>query len=151
MFLEKLKAGIKNSKELPFLGEKIRLRLLSEAEIQKCRTDAKRYADENGLDEESKDIEDVLRQLFTALSDEDGKPCAKNMDSFRELLTRVEREFLVEEYLLLEQECLPSVPGMDKAEFEEILAEVKKSPDSVMNASNIGTLRRLIRYLDSQR
>lgn len=150
MILEKLKAGMKNSKSVDFHGETLKVRLLSEAEILQCRLDTMAFAKKRELDDESQAIENALRQIFVAFSDMDGNRCAENIDSFRDLLTRGEREYLVEEYLFLENECMPSVPGMDKAEFEDILEEVKKSPDSVLNASNIYTLKRLISYLGNR-
>jgi len=150
MILEKLKAGVKNSKPIDFHGTQLKIRLLSEAEMQRCRLDAKAYALHKELDEESEVIEKVLQQLYLALSDMAGNMCADTIDSFRKLITRGEREYLIEEYLQLESECLPSVPGMTAPEFDDILDEVKKNPNSVMNSSNIFTLKRLISYLERQ-
>jgi hypothetical protein len=128
----------------------LKIRLLSEAEMQQCRIDAQNFVKKNGLDEESELIEKVMRQLFVALSDEEGNKCTETIDSFRKLINRGEREYFTEEYLFLERECMPSVPGMDNAEFQNILDEVKKSPDSVLNAGNIYTLKRLLSYLVNQ-
>ena len=150
MILEKLKAGTNNSKTVPFLGETLKIRLLSEGEMAQARMEAQAYTKQKGLDEESELIEKVLRQLFIAVTDTDGNKLAENMDKFRLLVTRGEREYLIDEYLMLERDCLPSVPGMDDAEFEDILDEVKKSPDSILNSSNISTLKRLIRYLENR-
>ena len=151
MMLEKLKAGTKNTRDVNFHGITLKLRLLSEAEILQCRLDTVAYAKNKDLDEESQATENARRQLFTVLSDTEGNRIAENIDSFRDLLTRGEREYLIEEYLLLENDCLPSVPGMERAEFEDILAMVKKSPESLLNASNTATLRRLTTYLENQR
>jgi len=151
MILEKLKAGTSNTRMVDFCGVTLKLRLLSEAEIQQCRVESQSYAKKKELDEENEAIENALRQLFVALSDQEGNRCAENIDSFRKLLTRVDREYLVEEYLLLEKDSWPSLPGMERPEFEEILEAVKKSPDSVLNSSNTSTLRRLIGYLESRR
>jgi hypothetical protein len=148
--LEKLKAGVKNSKTSDFHGGILKIRLLSEAEMQQARMEAQAFVKKNSLDEESEMIEKAMRQLFMALSDEEDNKCTETIDSFRKLITRGEREYLIEEYLFLEQECMPSVPGMDNAEFQDILEEVKKSPDSVLNAGNIYTLKRLISYLESR-
>jgi len=150
MILEKLKAGIKNSKPVDFHGTTLNIRLLSEAEMQQCRLAAKAYSLLKELDEESDIIEKVLQQLFLAVSDEDGNKCADSLESFKGLITRGEREYLIEEYLFLESECLPSVPGMTEPEFSDILEEVKKNPSSIMNGSNIYMLKRLISYLENQ-
>ena len=150
MILERLKAGTRNSRTIDFHSGKLNIRLLSTAEIQQARIETLAYTKANDLDDESQTIENALRQLYLATSDEDGNRCAETVDSFRGLLTRGEREYLVEEYLFLENECMPSVPGLKKNEFEDLLAEVKKSPDSVLNASNIYTLKRVITYLESQ-
>jgi len=151
MMLEKLKAGIKNTRDVNFHGATLKLRLLSESEILQCRLDTVAYAKKMDLDEESQATENARRQLFTVLSDSDGNRVADNIDSFRDLLTRGEREYLVEEYLFLENECLPSVPGMEQAEFDDILELVKKSPESILNALNTATLRRLTTYLERLR
>ncbi|EKD36408.1 MAG: hypothetical protein ACD_75C01523G0010 [uncultured bacterium] len=150
MILERLKAGVKNTRDIAFHGTALKLRLLSEAEILNCRLDTLTYAEKNNLDEESQAIENARRQLFTVLSDAEGNRVAESIDSFRDLLTRSEREYLVEEYLLLENECTPSVPGMEKAEFNDILDLVKKKPESILSTSNTATLRRLIIYLESR-
>lgn len=151
MILEKLKAGIKNTRPVDFHGTPLTIRLLSEGEMQQSRLEAQAYSKKKDLDEESEIIEKALRQLFIALSDEEGNKIAENIDSFRNLVTRGEREFFIEEYLFLERESLPSVPGMDQSEFQDILDEVKKNPDLVLNGSNIYTLKRLISYLENQR
>ncbi|MBV5339186.1 MAG: hypothetical protein J0665_06450 [Deltaproteobacteria bacterium] len=151
MILEKLKAGTKNTRDINFHGIPLKLRLLSEAEILQCRLDTVAYAKKKELDEESQAAENARRQLFTVLSDTEGNRVADNIDSFRDLLTRGEREYLIEEYLFLENECLPSVPGMERAEFDDILELVKKSPESILSVSNTATLRRLINYLENQR
>lgn len=150
MILERLKAGVSNTRDITFHGTPLKLRLLSEGEILKCRLDTLTYAEKNNLDEESQAVENARRKLFTVLSDVEGNRVAESIDSFRDLLTRSEREYLVEEYLLLENECTPSVPGMAQAEFNDILELVKKSPDSILSASNTATLRRLIIYLESR-
>jgi hypothetical protein len=151
MILEKLKAGTKNSKETDFHGVTLMIRLLSETEIQQCQIDTQFYAKKKELDEESKAVEGVLRQLFLAVTDLDGNKLAESIHQFRDLMIRVDREYLVEEYLQLEADCMPSVPRMERPEFEDILEQVKKSPDSIMNPSNIATLKRLTRYLENQR
>lgn len=151
MILERLKAGIKNTRDVDFHGTPLKLRLLSEAEILKCRLDTVAYSKKNELDEETQAMENARRQLFTVLSDTEGNRVAESIDSFRDLLTRGEREYLIEEYLFLENECLPSVPGMERAEFDDILELVKKSPESILSVSNTATLRRLTTYLENQR
>jgi hypothetical protein len=148
--LEKLKAGVNNFRQIEFCGEMLKMRLLSESELQQCRSEAQAYAKVKQLDEESQFTEMALRQLFLAVTDNDGNKIADSLDSFRQLITRVEREFLIDEYLALEQDSLPSLPSMKDLEFEQILEEVKKSPDSVLNSSNTFTLRRLLSYLENQ-
>lgn len=150
MILEKLKAGIMNTRDVGFHGITLKLRLLSETEIVQCRLDTLAYSVKNNLDEESQATENARRQLYIVLSDSEGNRVSDSIDSFRDLLTRGEREYLIEEYLFLENECLPSVPGMAQAEFDDILEQVKKSPESILSVSNTATLRRLINYLENQ-
>jgi hypothetical protein len=147
VILEKLKAGTDNVREVPFFGASLRLRVLSEAQNLQARA----AAQGKDRDEEAYFVEVALRQLYAALSDQDGNPVADNFESFRKLVTRSEREYLIAAYLELEHDCSPSLDTMSAEEFEQVMAAVKKSPDSILNASNIVLLRRLVRYLESRR
>jgi hypothetical protein len=148
--LEKLKAGIKNSKEAPFHGSALKIRVLSEDELQQCRIDANRYAVKHELDEESLYNEIAVRQLYMAVSDADGNKLAADIDSFRKLITRKEREYLIDEYLHLENECSPSLSVITEDEFNRIAEEAKKDPFFLLSRSNTDLLRRLLRYLENR-
>lgn len=150
MTLEQLKAGISNSKEVTLCGGIFRMRVLSEGELLQCRADALKFAEKVGLDDEGVMIEQVLRQLYLALIDEDGKRASASVEKFKQSITRAERGYLVDEYLSLEQECSPALATMTEDEFNDILDGVKKSPDSFLNASNTGLLRRLARFLENR-
>lgn len=148
--LEKLKAGIKNNKEVPFHGGVLKIRVLSEDDLQQCRVEANRYAIKNELEDESLINEIAIRQLYIAVSDADGNKLADSIDAFRKAITRKEREYLVDEYLSLENECSPSLSAMTEDEFNRIAEEAKKDPFFLLSRSNTGLLRRLIRYLESR-
>ncbi len=150
--IEKLKAGIKNSKEVPFYGGTLKIRVLSEDELQQCRIEANRYAIKNGLDEESLINEIAIRQLYLAVSanDVDGNKLADDIDSFRKFITRKEREYLIGEYLSLENECSPSLSVMTDEEFNKVLEEAKKDPFFLLSKSNTDLLRRLSVYLENR-
>lgn len=148
--LEKLKAGVKNSTETPFHGGTLKVRVLSEDELQQCRIEANRYAVKQELDEESLYNEIAVRQLYMAVSDKDGNKLASDIDSFRKLITRKEREYLIDEYLHLENECSPSLSVMTDEEFNRIVEEAKKDPFFILSRSNTDLLRRLIRYLENR-
>ena len=147
--LEKLKAGVNNIRIIPFMGAKLRVRVLSEAEIQQCRADALEFANTAGLDEEGLYTEIALRQLYVSLSDEAGKPVADTIESFRKSLNRSEREHFTDKYLELEKEGSPGLEDMEQEEFDRILEAEKKSPGSLLSSSNTGLLRRVLRYLES--
>lgn len=148
--LEKLKAGIKNSKEIIFHDASLRMRILSEAELQQCRIDAQAYAAKKGMDEETLYGEIAVRQLYISLTDIDNNKITDSLENFRSGITRVEKEYFIDEYLSLEKEGSPSLSAINQAEFDSILIELKKSPNLVLNRSNINLLRRLIRFLENQ-
>jgi hypothetical protein len=149
MNLEQLKAGVNNSKDVSLCGGLFRLRVLSEAELLQCRADALKDAVRTGQDDEGTMVTQVLRQLYLALDDGEGKRPAASFGQFTRLITRAEREYLVDEYLSLERECSPALETMTEDEFNGILDGVKKSPDLFLNVSNTDLLRRLARYLEN--
>lgn len=148
--LEKLKLGVDNTKMIPLMEEQIRLRVLTDDELLKCRADALAYAETLGLDAEGMTVDMAIRQLYKAATDVEGKPLAGTYEKFRGLLTRRWREYLIGEYLELERECSPSLDRLTEEEFEQLLEEVKKSPDLLRNSSNTNLLRRLARYLENR-
>jgi hypothetical protein len=147
MDLERLKAGVANSRPVTLHGEILTLRVLTEAELLKCRADALAFIRKQELDEESLLVDNVLRQLYLALSDGEGNRLAPTVVAFKERLTRGEREYLVAEYLELERECAPDLDAMGEEEFEGLVEEVKKNPDMLLSPSSTDLLRRLLRYL----
>lgn len=150
MLLEKLKAGVNNRRTVPFHGAALTMRVLSESELQLCRSDAMEHAARLKLDDEGLYNEISLRQLFSCLTDPEGRRLAESMDSFRQHMSRTDREYLIDEYLALEKECSPSLEKMTEDEFAAILEDAKKNPDSLLSGSGIATLRRLVRYLESR-
>lgn len=150
MNLEQLKAGVSNTKAVSFNGVDLRLRLLSEAELLQCRADALAFQQKNGLDDEGMVVDLVLRQLYLALDDGEGKRLAASVIEFKQQMTRPEREYFVTAYLELEKECSPSLQAMSMEEFETLREELKKNPDLILSTSNTGALKRLVRYLENQ-
>lgn len=148
--LEKLKAGIRNNRDVEFYNQNVVMRVLSEAEMQGCRTAAIDHATQKKLDQDSLMIEMVIRQLFLSLSDADGKPIADSLESFKGLLNREEREYFASKYLELEKECSPSFRAMTDEEYKKLEAEVKKDPFFLLSGSNIDSLKKLILYLENQ-
>lgn len=150
MLLEKLKAGVKNVRDVAFYGHVVRLRILSEDELQRCRTEAQTHAAKLKLDEEGTYAEIALRQLYLSLADPDGGRVAESADAFRRLVTRADREYLIAEYLALERECSPALAALTEEEFARIREDVKKNPDSILSGSNTALLRRLTAFLESR-
>lgn len=150
MNLEQLKAGVRNTRELPLHGGNVRMRVLSEDELLQCRTDALAHAQRTGLDDEGMMLDQVIRQLYLALDDGDGNKLAGTVGDFKKHLSRPDRVYLTGEYLALEKECSPSLSSMTKVEFDETLEAIKKNPDLILKPSNFDMLKRLVRYLESQ-
>lgn len=150
MDLERLKAGVSNSRPVTLHRGKLTMRVLSEAELLRCRADALAFVRKYELDEEALMVDNVLRQLYVSLTDEEGKPLGRTVDDFKAGLTRAEREVLVAEYLELERECAPDLDAMTEEEFERLAEEVKKNPAMLLSPSSTDLLRRLGRYLASR-
>lgn len=148
--LERLKAGVNNTRSVLFLGETLTLRVLSEAELQQCRSGAEQVRGSLGLDDETVMLETVLRQLYKAVTDSEGKALSETFDSFKAAISRSEREYLVDQYLELEQECSPCPEMLTVPEYEQLKEEVKKSPDMLLSPSSIALLKKLTAYLASQ-
>lgn len=154
--LAKLKSGKKNIRTIQFPGtdKNAALQALSNQDFQDAVFAAElkfRSADiavtPSTLD--AYEDERTTQVLFRALKDPDDplKSFAGSVDELRKLLTKEEKEILVDEYNSFEKECSPRFAQLSNEEFEKIWNEVKKSPQMLLSSLSSGTLRGLISYL----
>jgi hypothetical protein len=151
--LERLKAGTKNTKTVKFPGteEDVVIRILSEADRVEAHFAAERYfqaakIEVSGTTVEAYEAEKTLQMIYRAINDMEGSRLARTVDDFRKGLSRPEKDFLVDEYLALEAECVPG----DGEDLDSLVETLKKSPEEISSIGSIFTARRLITSLVNQ-
>lgn len=155
--LKKLKAGTDNYKDVKIPGTDftVRIRLLSSQDILDASNEADKIFKNADVAVNLQNInvyegEKDTQHLYRACRDIDGNPLAENIMEFRGLLTVPVKEFLISEYLKLNEERNPSLDNMSDAEFDALIESVKKNPTSISNVSNINTLKKVILFLASR-
>ncbi|MBN2427106.1 MAG: hypothetical protein JXK94_02090 [Deltaproteobacteria bacterium] len=157
--LERLKAGIKNTKNIPFPGtdQEVTLRVLSNAELQEAHFAAERHFKKAEIEPgmttiDAYEDEKTTQILFRALRDpeEPANGIASSASEFRGLLNRQEKDALVDEYTAFEMECSPRTEDMTEQEIGSLIEDVKKNPQTLGSVSNITTARKLIAFLVSR-
>lgn len=156
--LEKLKAGKRNVRIIKFPGteQNAALRALSNADLQEAA-----FATENHFKSKNIEIttttieafedENTTQIMFRALRnpDDPDQPFAKSVDELRSLLTRDEKDILVEQYNEFEKEVSPSAENLTNAEMDDLFEQLKKKPETGKGLSS-ATLRKLIVFLASR-
>lgn len=151
-FIARLKAGIDNKKEITFPGrqEKITMRVLTCAEVQKAMLEAEKWmksqhAEYGMFTADEFNEENNIQTLFLALATPDGQPLAADVHQLRANLTDAERSELVREYNAWQEECSPQVDRLTRSEFDDLIADIKKKPvETVGRISSIVLLKKLI-------
>jgi hypothetical protein len=137
--IEKLKAGKRNMRTLAYPGteNEIGITVLSEAETRDAIFATERVFKEAEIEVSAMTVsaytaENNTQVLFRAIVDpkrqkKDGtyERLFKDVDEFRSLLRREEKEILIEEYNAFEKECSPVDPSEE--ELEALSEEVKKN------------------------
>ena len=160
--IEKLKAGKRNIRTLAYPGiedEEIGITVLSESETRDAIFATERIFKDAGIEVSAMTVsaytaENNTQILFRAIVNpkrqkKDGtcERLFKDVDEFRALLRREEKEALIDEYNAFEKECSPADPSEE--ELEALFAEVKKKGTIPGSSSSLRTLQRLIIYLAS--
>lgn len=152
--LERLKKGPENKKIIKYPGtsEDIVIRVLSEGARQEAQFAAEHQFKSKDVEismstVDAYEAEKTLQMLYRALSDQDGKPLARTITEFRQLITIDEKNILVDEYLAFEKECSPNPETLSQSEMEQLVEEIKKKPEILGNFSSIAMLRQLTSYL----
>jgi hypothetical protein len=152
--LERLKKGTDNKKTIVFPGtsEEVVVSVLSEGARQEAHFAAEQHFKRKGIEvtmstADAYETERTIQILYRALSDQEEKPLARTVDEFRNLLTVDEKDRLVDEYLVFENECSPNPEKRSESELENLYQEIKKKPETIGSFSSIGTARQLISYL----
>ena len=150
MLLDAIKAGTDNRRTLKWPGtdEDVTLRILSSGEHQAAVVAAQARFKELRAEMDTATVEAFedekdLQILFRALRDAEDKPVAKNVDLFRQTVTRQEIQLLAEEYVGFEREVSPRFDTLDEKDFNELFEGLKKKPEAIGNVSSTALLRRL--------
>jgi hypothetical protein len=161
--IEKLKAGKRNIRTLAYPGteEEIGITVLSEAETRDAIFATEREFKKGEIEVSTMTLgaytsENNTQVLFRALVDpkrqkKDGtyERLFKDMDEFRDLLRREEKEILIEEYNAFEKECSPSPRDLSEEELEALADDLKKNL-TLGTDSSFRTLQQLTIYLAKQ-
>lgn len=161
--LQKLKAGASAIRKvrLPRAGTdgndgpELGLRILTEADyldaglggIETMRVSGHEEAGlaNSDLFEACRLSELLLRALVDPAT---GKQLANNSGELRGVLTRADKNYLIEQYLDHEREFSPSEANMSAEDFAKLLDEVKKSPATPrLSGFSTAMLKRLVRSL----
>lgn len=150
--LEKLKATHLVRHEVELLGCKLVLRILTEkdrAEAGLAAHDAFVGVEMNLTSADLHETRLANELLARAVLDPaTGQPVFATAGDLEVNLSRDQKGYLLSEYLAFEREYSPT--RLSDAEFDALLAEVKKRPQiDLLNNSSIGTLKRLVITLAS--
>jgi len=151
--LDKLKTSGSATKPVELRGQKLAIRILTEQDYQLSGMAAHEKFKEEGISLTNADLHEaeVANQLLcrALVEPSTNKPVFPDVATFAEIVTREEKSILLENYLEYERDVSPR--RMTEAEFDELLAEVKKKPSTArLNNSSFDTLRRLIVSLAGQ-
>lgn len=154
--LDRLKAGKAARAVVKLNGVELALRVLSEQDYMEAGVAAESAmkAAKIDLSMSTADLfeaEKSSQLLLLALMEPSGEPLAYSASSLRNALSREESAYLVEQYLAHEKSFSPSERNMPEKEFQLLLDEVKKTPETRrLNDLSIATLKRLITALVCQ-
>lgn len=133
--LARLKAGKHNYKDVVFpgTGTTIRIQILSNQDTHDAAIAADRLFRELEVAIGFHNVTDfanekTTQELYRACIDpETKKRIAASVTEFRTLTTPEERNWLIEQYNALAEECNPSPVSLTNEEFDAIVEKVKKS------------------------
>ena len=158
--LETLKLGTDHVKLINFPGtdKKVAIRILSTHDLQMATFATERLfksekIEVNMVSAAEYDAEKAIQILYLALKDPQNldQSICKNVTEFRKALTKNERDILIDEYITFEKDCSSSLDMLSNEEFDRLVAEVKKKPETIQtNSLSTATLKRLITTLASQ-
>lgn len=145
--LDKLKASGSTTKPIELRGQKLAIRILTEQDYQLSGLAAHDKFKDEGVSLTNADLHEaeVANQLLCrALVDPStNKPVFPDVATFAEIVTREEKSILLEIYLDYERDVSPR--RMTEAEFDELLEEVKKKPNTAhLNNLSSNMLKKLI-------
>jgi hypothetical protein len=158
--LQRIKMGAEATKLMPWPGtdRQILMRILSQADLQEAEFATERlFTSEkisvNLVTSDEYEAERATQTLYRVLRDPEKRtdPICPTITEFRRLLTRREKQVLIDEYLTFEKDVSPRPENLSDDEFDRILAELKKTPDMITSASySTATLKKLITCLGKE-
>jgi len=157
--IEKLKLGTRNKKLIKWPGDdtEVLMRILSEHERMEAMFSAERLFKTEKIEPtlttaDQFDTEKCVQILYRAIRDPaTEEPIATSITEFRKSITREDMRMLISEYTVFEQDCSPSPSNLSEEEFDKILRDIKKNPET-LSSSNLSSsmLKKLIITLASQ-
>lgn len=156
--LDKIKAGSQASKEINWPGSedaKIKIRVCNEQDFLKASQETDKLFQGTKVGAENVDqysAEKETQLLFRAIQDPTTeKQLFTNILEFRSVLTPEIKNILGDELDALHEEFSPNPEDISNEDFDKLVQDVKKNAEAIESNSNIFTLRKLVRYLVSQR
>lgn len=162
--IEKLKAGKRNIRQIPWPGTdtNIGLTVLTESELQEAVFETERLFKKSGIEVSATTLgayekELSTQTLFRAIVDPDQpRPDGTwarlftSIVDLKALFTAPAiKDNLIAEYNALEEECNPSPSVLSETELMTLFETVKKSPDSGTSLSS-SSQRQLIAFMASR-
>jgi hypothetical protein len=138
--LAKLKQGTNHIKLSVFPGttQAIAFKILSQQDLQDAAFATERLFTSSKIElnlasAQEYDEEKSTQILFRALRDpaKQDETVAPDITTFRKLLTREEKAVLIDEYLTFEKDCSPRSDTLSSEEFDKLVSDLKKKPDSI--------------------
>jgi len=157
--LQQLRAGAKNRKTIMWPGTQIPvdIKILTDADEQSAEFAAENLFKQAKLDiafhnVENFQLEQTTQKLYRALrvpgTDD---PVEPDISAFKQQLTRIERDLLVDEMNAFYEEWNPNPRTMPAEEFDAMIESLKKKPrETILSVSSFATLKLLAIYLANQ-
>lgn len=157
--LQQLRAGAENRKTIMFPGTKIPvdIKIITDAEEQSAEFAAESIFKTAKLDiafhnVDAFALEQTTQKLYRALrvpgTDD---PIEPTITEFKQYLSRIERDLLVDDMNAFYEEWNPSPRTIPAEEFDALVESLKKKPQqTILSVSSFATLKLLAIYLAKQ-
>lgn len=156
--IDKIKAGSNAKKEIKWPGSDslmVSLRVANEQDFLIASQETDKLFEGNKIAAENVDAYSAEKEtqiLFRVIEDPTtGKKLFNNITEFRSLLTPEIKNMLGEELDALHEEYSPNPDTITDEQFDKLVQDVKKNGEAIEIYSNIYTLKKLVKYLVSQR
>jgi hypothetical protein len=155
--LQRIKLGTAATKLTMWPGtdRPILMKILSQQDLQEAEFATERlFASEkitvNLVTSDEYESERATQTLYRCLRDPEksAEAICPTLADFRRILTRTEKQVLIDEYLTFEKDNSPRPGNMTDDEFDKVLTEVKKNPaQTMLDSYSTATQKKLITCL----